>query len=198
MDSIEEYTTKLQKYYMPLIKKYGISYQSVNWGSESAQDLRLEILLQIAPLYNASILDIGCGMGRLVDHLKKLNFKGSYHGVDLLEDMVTWARKNHPGWNFITGNALSKEPNLSADYVLGSGLFTLSNEKEMRSVISAMFECCHKGVAVNSLSSWSQKNEPGEFYADPLETVKYCKELSPKVILRHDYMNHDFTVYLYK
>jgi hypothetical protein len=40
--------------------------------------------------------------------------------------------------------------------------------------------------------------EPGEFYADPVEIVRFCRSLTPWVVLRHDYLAHDFTVYLYR
>ncbi|CDN13322.1 hypothetical protein RintRC_4207 [Richelia intracellularis] len=53
-------------------------------------------------------------------------------------------------------------------------------------------------MAFNSLSSWGTQKESGEFYADPLATVKFCRTLTPWVILRHDYMQHDFTIYMYR
>ena len=40
--------------------------------------------------------------------------------------------------------------------------------------------------------------EPGEFYADPVQTLSWCHTLSPFVVLRHDYHSRDFTVYVYK
>ena len=53
-------------------------------------------------------------------------------------------------------------------------------------------------VAFNSLSSWANDKEKGEFYADPLEVLKFCKTLSPWVVLRHDYHSRDFTIFIYK
>jgi hypothetical protein len=53
-------------------------------------------------------------------------------------------------------------------------------------------------VAFNSLSAWATDQEAGEFYADPLRVVDFCRRITPRVVLRHDYHPRDFTVYLYK
>ena len=61
-----------------------------------------------------------------------------------------------------------------------------------------MFSHCEQAVAFNCLSGLSQDKEPGEFPADPAETLAFCQTLTPWVVLRHDYFSHDFTVYLYR
>jgi hypothetical protein len=68
----------------------------------------------------------------------------------------------------------------------------------MQSMIERMFALATRAVAFNSLSTWSSDQQAGEFYADPLQTVQFCRELTPWVVLRHDYHPRDFTVYLYK
>jgi hypothetical protein len=66
----------------------------------------------------------------------------------------------------------------------------------MRRLVSEMFRRCRRGVVFNSLSTWASVQEQGEYYADPLEVVAWCRELSPWVVLRHDYLPHDFTVFV--
>jgi SAM-dependent methyltransferase len=49
---------------------------------------------------NSSILEIGCGTGNLL-----ANLKPSYGlGIDLSNEMVSIAKKNHPNLNFLTGD----------------------------------------------------------------------------------------------
>jgi hypothetical protein len=68
-----------------------------------------------------------------------------------------------------------------------------------KKMIAAMFDACHIGVALNSLSSWHDTSEQGEFYcADPLEILAFCRTLTPSILFRHDYLPHDFTVFMYK
>lgn len=147
---------------------------------------------------DASVLDIGCGVGHLVEYLATLDFRGKYLGIDALPEMVASARVCYPTWQFQDGNILDSDKDLNADYVLGSGLFTFSDSKLMEKTIRAMFDTCKKAVVFNSLSSWAEKKEPGEFYADPLATVQFCRTLTPWVTLRHDYLPHDFTIYMYQ
>ena len=68
----------------------------------------------------------------------------------------------------------------------------------MKTFITKMFEACEELVVFNSLSSWATDKVEGEFYADPLATLLFCKTLSPWVTLRHDYHPRYFTIYIYK
>ena len=68
----------------------------------------------------------------------------------------------------------------------------------MRDLVARMFALCREAVAFNSLSTWAPDPEPSEFYADPAETLAFCRTLTTRVTLRHDYHTRDFTVYLYR
>jgi hypothetical protein len=68
----------------------------------------------------------------------------------------------------------------------------------MQQLIERMYDLATKAVAFNSLSAWATDQEASEFYADPLRVVEFCRRLTPRVVLRHDYHSRDFTVYLYK
>jgi hypothetical protein len=57
---------------------------------------------------------------------------------------------------------------------------------------------CRKAVAFNSLSAWAPAREPGEFYADPVAILTLCRELTPRLALRHDYHPRDFSLFMYK
>jgi hypothetical protein len=68
----------------------------------------------------------------------------------------------------------------------------------MRSFVSRMWQMAKVAVAFNTLSSWAPDQEAGEFYADPVETLAFCRTLTPRLTLRHDYHRRDFTVYMYR
>ena len=53
-------------------------------------------------------------------------------------------------------------------------------------------------MAINFLSIFSDYYSPGQYYANPEFILKMAFSITSKVVLRHDYMNHDFTIYLYK
>jgi hypothetical protein len=86
------------------------------------------------------------------------------------------------------------------DYVLASGIFTKRQEDPesyLRDAVTRMFALSTQGAAFNVLSVRSPA-EPGEFHADPLAILTFCRTLTPWVRLRDDYHPRDFTVYLYR
>lgn len=194
----QEHTRRIRKHYLPLLQHHGPMFRAVDWGSRQGQTNRFRILLEVGEFLDASILDIGCGVGHLVEHLSTIGFQGKYLGIDALPEMVASARVCYPAWQFQEGNILDLNTSWNADYVISSGLFTFGDSKLMQKTIQAMFDICNKAVAFNSLSYWAKKKEPGEFYADPLGTVQFCRTLTPWVVLRHDYLPHDFSIYMYR
>jgi hypothetical protein len=89
----------------------------------------------------------------------------------------------------------------SYDYVFASGIFYRRQVEPwefLQQAVTQMFACCRKGLAFNSLSTWFPEPEAGEFYADPVKTLEWCRSLTPRVALRHDYHPRDFTIYLSK
>jgi SAM-dependent methyltransferase len=188
-----DYIKKITKYYSDSLNA-SESYKKVKWGSKASQQLRFKILTEISlSIFNSRVLDYGCGTGELCAFLELFSFSGEYSGYDLLLPMIEEAKKKHPSYYFS-----DNLPQSDIEFVVASGIFTLSSPQEMYTEIRKMFELSSKGVAFNSLSSWASKIEKGEFYANPIQTIAFCRTLTPKVVLRHDYMVHDFTVYLYK
>ena len=188
-------------FFTKLSEKYGNDVKSLNWGSIESQELRFKILLEVGALNGESILDIGCGLGDLYKYLKEKQYVGDYHGVDITPNMVKKAKQNHPKGNFEIKDVFMEHNKLYYDYILSSGIFYLTEGdqyKLMFDMIEKMFRMAKKGLAFNTLSSWSETLTKGEFYADPIKTISFCRGLTNKVVLRHDYHPSDFTIYLKK
>jgi tRNA (uracil-5-)-methyltransferase TRM9 len=58
-------------------------------------------------LSSRSILDAGCGNGRLVSWLRENEFKGEYLGVDVSRELIKLAQQNFPKEKFETHDLLS-------------------------------------------------------------------------------------------
>jgi len=194
---LDDYRDGLERHYLPLLRQFGVDHQAVGWGSSESQRLRFGVLLEVGDVRRASILDVGCGIGHLVDYLSEAGFGGNYRGIDLLEEMVAEARRRHPDRRFEIAD-VGAAVGVSADYVVSSGLFTFADRERLHGTVEAMFAASSKGTAFNSLSAWAEKQDAGEFHADPLETVEFCRTLTPWVVLRHDYHPRDFTIYMYR
>ena len=192
------YATRLRRHYGPLVRAHGGTHRAVDWGSERGQETRFRVLLEPVNILDGRILDVGCGVGHLVDYLRNRRFTGEYLGLDLVPEMVAAAQCRHRGWTFREGKIPDAVVDFKPDYVIGSGLFNIANQRTLEQTVAAMFGVAGRAVAFNSLSTWGDQPVRGEFRADPLRVIEFCRRLTRRVVLRHDYMPHDFTVYLYR
>lgn len=194
----KEYLERTKEVYLEKLKKNSDSHLSVQWGSKESQYKRFEILQKISADFNESrILDIGCGIGHFWDFINQNNFQGQYLGIDLLNEMVLQAKKRHPNVEFSNINMENIESD-TFDYLIMSGVFTFANQSIFEKLLTDAFHISQKGLACNVLSTWAGQKEEGEFHADPIKTLEFCSKLTSKIALRHDYLPHDFTIYMYK
>jgi SAM-dependent methyltransferase len=163
----------------------------MGWGSDQSQTLRWKVLLEVPVGEYKSILDVGCGVGDLCDHIPE---GVEYTGIDEEPEMIRFAQIRHPSRSFICTDILDCQE--KADLIVSSGLFTFRDETFMLAAIRKMWECCTKAVAFNSLSTWGKAAVNGEFSADPAKVFDFCHTLAPYVVLRCDYLGHDFSVYM--
>ena len=193
---------KIVEFYSGLIKQYGFDTRSLDWGSRESQESRFEILCGIADLRSKGVLDLGCGLANLREYLGERNILVQYTGYDLTPEMIVNARQRFPEDHFKVCNILEgPEPEPAFDYVLSSGIFYLRKTEPMKfmeKIVRRMFALCRMGVAFNTLSLRADWMRSDEFYADPVEVLNLCQSVTRRVILRHDYLPNDFTVYLYR
>jgi cyclopropane fatty-acyl-phospholipid synthase-like methyltransferase len=192
---------RIADYYDFLVQKYGHDPRACDYGRAESQQIKFRVLSEVTPLENRTLLDVGCGFADFASFLRG-RFEGlRYSGIDLCAAMISEARRDHPNLDLRVANLADVSLNRTFDVVVANGIFYLLGEQAwpmMQSMIERMFALATTAVAFNSLSAWAEDQEAGEFYADPLQTVQFCRELTPWVVLRHDYHPRDFTVYLYK
>ncbi len=200
---MNENKEKVIKHFSKLVEHHGNDVASLDWGRKESQELRFKVLSEVGLKTCETVLDIGCGLAHLADYLESQGVTAQYTGYDITPAMVKQARQRRPDLDImecdLLGGELVKYP--THDYVVSSGIFYLCKEKPlafMDAMIRSMYARCRKGVAFNSLSSLADEKGESEFYADPSDVLRLCLEISPKAIVRHEYMAHDFTVFLYR
>jgi SAM-dependent methyltransferase len=188
--------------YSQLVREHGNDIRTLGWGSRESQARRFAVLSEIGGMRGASVLDVGCGLGDFYGWMRRKKLRVRYTGVDITPGMVEKARKRFPRGRFHVCDVLDTSyPLIVHDYVLSSGIFThrvASAFDFLAAMVRRMFDLSKHGVAFNCLSGWAREREAGEFHADPLKVVSFCRKLTPWVVLRHDYHPRDFTIYLYK
>jgi SAM-dependent methyltransferase len=194
-----KFKKQILKFYNDFLLSTSInSPESVAWSNRESQYTRFDALFQIGVTENDSILDLGCGLGHMVDYLeqKKLSTK-NYNGVDINPSYIIYAIQRKPGVNFSTGEIFDIQDKY--DYVLGSGVFTVRMPlDEIFSAIDASLNIAKKGVAFNFLNKeYLDIPEFNSFVPEEFYTLIKKKYNKTKLVL--DYLgNEDFTVYIYK
>ncbi len=191
---------RIASYYDDLVGRHGHDPKACDYGRRESQRIKFQVLAKVMDLRDKRILNVGCGFADYARYLAETVGPVTYTGIDLSSRMIQEGKRLSPHLDLRVANLLATDVT-SWDVVTANGIFYLLGEEArnlMPQLIRAMFERAGMAVAFNSLSSWAARQEPGEFYADPLETVTFCRTLSPWVVLRHNYFPHDFTVYLYR
>jgi cyclopropane fatty-acyl-phospholipid synthase-like methyltransferase len=172
---------------------------SVAWSSKKSQYTRFDKLFEIGVTKNNTILDLGCGLGHMVDYLQNKNFPmENYRGIDINPNYILYAIQRKPGITFSTGEIFDVSDKF--DYIIGSGVFTVQMPiSEVFAAIEKSFELCNKGVAFNFLNKDFMDNVAEFNTFVPEEFYSLIKNKFSKTKLVTDYLeNEDFTIYIYK
>jgi len=192
---------RIANYYQDLVQKYGHDPRACDYGRPQSQEIKFRVLSEAMPVKGRSVLDVGCGFADFHRFLRDRFGEVRYSGIDVCPAMVEEARRLDPHCEVKLANILDASIRERFDLVTANGIFYLLGDEAwptMREIVRRMYAVAEHAVAFNSLSSWAEDKDPGEFYADPAEVLQFCRTLTPWVVLRHDYHPRDFTIYMYK
>lgn len=82
------------------------------WMSRSYQKKAFEILVELGANRFPSLLDIGCGYGCLLPHLRSLGWTGRYTGIDLVPEFIETCRSTFAedeSAHFVVGDYLTDD-----------------------------------------------------------------------------------------
>jgi SAM-dependent methyltransferase len=192
---------QLLSFYNFHLKKFGDRPEALRWTPQG-QLRRYHTFLDIAPdLSNATVLDYGCGTGDLYKFLRRQGIQVRYTGVDINENFIKLAQSKYPECTFKVMNIDDDELEGFYDYIFICGVFNLrvpGVQDDLKNALVALFAHCNKGLALNALSSHTPVKDLELNYTSPEEMVRYSIEnLSPYVVLRHDRIPNDFTLFVY-
>ena len=189
----------IRDFYAPRILPGRPSHEVLDWADSAGQLTRFRILAENVDLTGRSLLDVGCGLGDLLEYLDRAGIAADYTGVDIVPEMVEAARRRHPAGEFIVGDIFSENPFLGRrfDVAFCSGLFNLNvgnNRGFLAAALPAMFALATGHVVFNLLHAWTPDKHPHCVYFDPAEVVPMVETMSDRVRIVDDYLPNDFTV----
>lgn len=187
-------------YYAGRLRRFGYrDPRGLGWRSVESQQERFKVLAEVGNLHNRSVLDEGCGVGDFYPFLRDQFPNVEYLGIDVNPEAIEAAREKHPDAQFELTDFLEYEGEY-VDFVLSSGALTFrieNHEEVYKDQIRKMYEMARIGVAFNVLDK-EVILEDDEFVGySPMEMYQFCRTLTSKIVLRHDYSDEDFTIYLY-
>lgn len=190
---------RILSFYEDSFAKYGNDPRSIHWSGEISQNVRFEILNNIASLSGMSVLDVGCGLGDLYKFFISKQIPVDYTGIDIVPSFIERARERFPEAEFEVRDAINLKKDF--DYIFASGTLnlTIENSKEYYfDVIEKMFAHSKHGLAFNMLDFSSHPTDETYVSFSVDEVVAYCKTISNNVVVTRGYLPQDFTVYMYR
>lgn len=203
-------TENLKAHYARKFEKFGATSEGVDWGPEAKAELRYIAMLGVVNPEDAesgfSMLDIGCGYGGQLEFMQKNNYAEiEFTGIDVVPEMVTFAKDKYPGATFLEGDFLEMQLDEKFDYVTCNGILTqklsATNDEMkdyMQKLIAKMFAHCKKGVVFNTMSSYVDYQMDGNFHNDPSELLKLLFSHTRNVRMDHAYPLYEYSMYMYK
>lgn len=201
----------IQSHYEETLALFGPGVLGVDWPDMDDLETRFRVMLSGAPELDRPVrlLDVGCGVGLLFDHLATHAPAGgwTYAGLDISSAMVDQARARHPYARFMVRDLIAA-PLLgeSFDYALLNGVFTVKrdlSQAEMvefvQALLRAVWTNVRYGLAFNVMTVHLDRLRDDLFHWPIDEAVAFAtRELSPQVRVRADYGLQEYTTFVYR
>ena len=189
--------------YESRLAEYGHDVRTLASGSDEKQEIRYRTLSEIGIKDSQSVLDLGCGFGGFYGFLNDLGLKIEYTGCDIVPGLLKIASSLYPDTKFELRDIQEDGPGQLFDWIVSSQAFNNrlryeSNTDVIKDVISKAFEYCRRGIAIDMMSKHVEYEEERLFYFNPSEMFSFAKTISPRVVLRHDYLKYEFCIYIFR
>lgn len=206
--SMEHRRDHIRRHYEPRVARGRPGFAVADWASAEAQAARFAVLVSLlgrAPLAPAAgapplrLLDAGCGVADLADALAAARVPVTYVGADLTAAVLAEARRRHPHAALVCTDLYDHAPfrPRGFDVVFASGVFNLDlghNDKILDRAMPALCGLARRACVVNFLHVRAARKYPHCRYFDPEQLTRRFSGLAPRIELRDDYLDNDFTL----
>ena len=191
--------------YREAIQRFGPSFEATLWHSREAQELRFDVMIDLAGFGDCVVIDAGCGQGDFAARLIERDIKIlRYIGIDAVVEMIDLACKRElPDCQFVVGDLISEESIFEQhkpDFVCFSGTLNTMTEQAAKKLVKQAFDASAQGVIFNFLSDRHHKRYAGkDLYPasrfNTLGMLEWAFGLSSRVSFTQAYLDgHDATI----
>lgn len=185
----------------------GAGYTKSAAEAEERYALMLGVIREAAE--PVTLLDFGCGLGHLLDHLERspAHRHVRYCGLDLSPKYLEAARARHPDARFIEMDVLESDADLpDFDYIVMNGVFNFRGQvteeamqRYWQQLLSVVFRHCRRGLAFNVMSRLVDWQRDDLFHLSFDAMAQFVGQaLSRHFVVRHDYGAREYTTYVYR
>lgn len=174
---------------------------ALGWRNEHDQLVRFDALAAIADFNGKTVLDAGCGYADLYIFLKeRYPQMVHYYGIEQITELINEASLRYgrlPDVTLISRNFLYGDLPI-CDYVLASGSLNYGSSINgfIYKAIEELYKHCTIGLGFNLLQYMPIDGTLVAY--DPGDIFAFCKTLSPNAVLKTDYDEADFTIFIYR
>jgi SAM-dependent methyltransferase len=179
--------------------KWNHSPVAVGWlDGRTNQAKRFETLVDIGIESGDSVLDVGCGVGHLIDHFNNIGLEVQYTGLDTNRFAIEQAKKIYVNETFVQGTLDVIDE--TYDWGLASGVFNYEFPKlEMLETVNQLVSKVDKGVAFNLLNGSKKYSSESYEYYQPVEIFSLLNRRGALCSVVQNYgIENDFTIYIRK
>ncbi|KNY29627.1 class I SAM-dependent methyltransferase [Pseudobacteroides cellulosolvens] len=192
----------IKQYYEPNLGKGLPDFKVLGWESREAQYMRFEMFGKNIEIENKKLLDVGCGLGNLIEYLSEKGVSFDYTGVDISQKMIDYAKKRNPTFRFLCLDIFNDNTFSPHDFdiVYTSGIFNLNlgnNNEFVEIALKRLFYLARSVVAFNLLHHKSPDKDDRYFYFSPeeiVETIKHFKCDLSDIQVIEGYLKNDFMI----
>lgn len=199
----QEYKLIIKNYYEDKFIKHGATSNGVDWNDSDSHSHRIQNLISHIPFNcNDSVLDFGCGYGKMYEILEGVGSKLEYFGYDINDKAIQSAMEINAKGRFFS----KLEKQMTFDHIVANGIFNVSMgiskdgwEKHCHKTIDEMLSLSNKSVCFNMLTSYVDYKKSHLCYFDPKEIFDYymSREYSGLTI-KHFNKMYEFIVLIEK
>lgn len=182
------------------IESFGVSARAL-WGSPHAvtnEKARFDALSYSLPFNSfGSLLDVGCGFGRLRDYLREKGWSGSYTGVEASAEVFERIPDPQDG-QFIHGEVHSASKQ-RFDLTVALGIFNHTNtfiepERGFVETVGAMWEKTRHVLVVDFLCPESEYRSEIAIHREYSDVLHLFSAYSRRWSVIHDYLPFEYMV----
>lgn len=192
---------EIRDMYRASFEQHGDSPASL-LGPKGRQDLRFSVLDPFVSRPGVSLLDYGCGLGHLFEHLRLQGRQVNYLGMDMLPDFVRACRDKYGTQASFELIEPSQTLTQSHDIVFSSGVFNICSHGDVHESrkyalerLAQLFKAAREVLVCDFQSSLVDFQQAGAQHFTVGEIAEFCgTRLTRRFQLRHDLLPYEFTL----